>query len=84
MHFVTMKQVPGIVVCLLVVTSTAAMGMSDGICNNRMYPEHLRSPCSASMNVHSPDNFHILFDTNYGGFSAECLRSRAPAWVDRI
>jgi cyclophilin family peptidyl-prolyl cis-trans isomerase len=36
------------------------------------------------MNVVAPDNFAILFGSNYGGFVAHCRRDRAPVWVDRV
>jgi cyclophilin family peptidyl-prolyl cis-trans isomerase len=36
------------------------------------------------MTIQSPDAFYIVFRTNYGTFTANCERNRAPAWVDRV
>lgn len=44
----------------------------------------LRNPCCSAMRRRAPDVFSVSFETNYGGFSASCVRTRAPVWVDRV
>ena len=68
---------------LVFVTKTNSSTAAD-TCPSQLYPVALMNPCSPEMSVKSPKEFHILFDTNYGGFSAACRRARAPVWVDRI
>lgn len=36
------------------------------------------------MTATTPSYFSVVFETNYGLFSADCVRDRAPIWVDRI
>ena len=36
------------------------------------------------MTITAPQSFHISFRSNYGEFTANCERDRAPVWVDRI
>jgi peptidyl-prolyl cis-trans isomerase A (cyclophilin A) len=48
------------------------------------YSVALENPCGKQMNVKAPDNFDMIFGTNYGEFTANCRRDRAPVWMDRI
>ena len=48
------------------------------------YEDSLQQTCGAQMNVRAPNNFSIIFDTTLGPFSADCVRNRAPAQVDRL
>lgn len=48
------------------------------------YSSALQHPCEKQMNIKAPDDFDIIFGTNYGDFTAHCRRNRAPVWVDRI
>lgn len=36
------------------------------------------------MQTRAPEHFQIFFATQYGEFTADCLRRRAPVWADRI
>eukprot|EP00966_Prymnesium_polylepis_P131044 3030864-Prymnesium_polylepis.1 len=53
-------------------------------CANTFHAAALRDPCGAQMRVTAPEQFSIVFGTNYGGFTARCRRAHAPAWVDRV
>lgn len=50
------------------------------------YTKSLQNPCenNKQMNMKSPDNFNMIWNTNYGEFTANCIRNRAPVQVDRI
>jgi len=49
-------------------------------------PSVLQKPCEldAVDGGKAPSQFSILFPTQYGHFVAECVRDRAPVWVDRV
>lgn len=53
-------------------------------CRQISYDSALQSPCQSQMTTTAPERFHISFGSNYGDFTAHCIRQRAPAWVDRI
>jgi cyclophilin family peptidyl-prolyl cis-trans isomerase len=59
----------------------AAAGDDDA---NPAYDEALRHPCSPEMNRRAPETFAALFSTNFGPFTATCVRARAPVQVDRV
>lgn len=48
------------------------------------YSDVLRHPCSPEMRQTAPEHFSVVFRTNYGPFTATCVRARAPVWVDRF
>jgi len=52
----------------------------------RDYSSSLVEPNGLQMAARAPDAFDLLFGTTAygGGFTAQCARSRAPVWVDRI
>lgn len=59
-------------------------GSNCGHLEHNNYSVSLQHPCGAQMNVQAPDNFDMIFGTNYGEFTAHCRRDRAPLWVDRV
>ena len=53
-------------------------------CTPRVERLALQDPCSSQMTTRAPDEFQLLWETNYGTITSACVRARAPVWVDRV
>jgi len=57
---------------------------------SRYDPTILRDPCALDEDLDEdggrtvPERFSLVFPTQYGRFTARCVRSRAPVWADRV
>lgn len=68
--------------CLLFLSLIAIVNAT--ICGERVCTSNLQNPCGPNMTATAPSSFSVIFTTNYGNFTADCFRDRAPAWIDRL
>mmetsp|Transcript_22371 Transcript_22371/g.62310 ORF Transcript_22371/g.62310 Transcript_22371/m.62310 type:complete len:387 (+) Transcript_22371:74-1234(+) len=48
-------------------------------------PSLLKKPCQLDLEDNAaPEEFSLVFPTQYGTFTADCVRQRAPVWADRV
>jgi cyclophilin family peptidyl-prolyl cis-trans isomerase len=76
-----------LVLCTLLLLPLAASGSLPSLareCAVVTRSAALSDPCSKQMRVTAPPVFDLSFRTNFGDILANCVRSRAPAWVDRV
>ena len=64
--------------------AASLLALVTGECTRTLYDAALRDPCGAQMTVQAPDQFAMVFGTNFGSFTATCRRAYAPVWVDRV
>ena len=66
------------------VSGAAAAVSSDDVCVPSIFePNILQDPCVMEQQP-APSHFALVFPTQYGTFTAQCVRERAPAWADRV
>ena len=69
----------------LEVTKKKSESESESCKISQLNPSVLEDPCQLDESIkRAPDYFSLVFPTNYGRFTAECARARAPVWADRV